>query len=330
MRIINGNRVWAIGIACAAIMSSQVMAELANDRLSEGGKQTTAMELAWESIPGAVGYEVAVLFNGELLDISRQTNATITRETVCGPGYYTTLVRELAASGAGAWSAPVTFTEKRELTPESKAPLTAPPKSFSWNRTTTATRYLVKLFWYSSATGQYGIKKEVWVPQTGSATIYWYPTAGLIGNGKYKLQVTDYAGTKPGMTGTVYFEVKASQAGTWRSSSSNKYALSVTADALGNISGAQLTAFYNDGWFSKDSYTFAANAITKSGSSFVAEKKIVVTNRSGTSLYYYKISGTFQANGSITGTWKASYYQKPSYLPSARTNTKQGSFTAQR
>ena len=327
MRVISGNKLWILGVVCAGMMGSQVTAE-PGDR-QEGGEPPTAMNLAWESIPGAVGYDVAVLFNGELVDTVRQTHEAITLEALFGPGYYTAIVRGLNAGGTGAWSEPVTFTEKREVTSGGKAALTAPPKSFSWNRTATATRYLVRLSRYSSATGQYGIKKKVWVPQTGSATIYWYPTAGLIGNGKYKVQVTDYAGTKPGMTGTMYFEVKTSQAGIWRSSSSNKYALSVTADALGKISGAQLTAFYNDGWFSKDSYTFAASDITKSGSSFVAEKKTGVVNSAGESLYYYKISGTLQANGSITGTWKASYYQKPRYY-SAHTNTKQGTFTALR
>jgi hypothetical protein len=333
MRVISGNKLWILGVVCAGMMGSQVTAETAEpgDRL-EGGELPTAMNLAWESIPGAVGYDVAVLFNGELVDTVRQTHEAITLEALFGPGYYTAIVRGLNAGGTGAWSEPVTFAEKREVTSGGKAALTAPPKSFSWNRTATATRYLVRLFWYNGATGQYVLKKEAWVAQSASSPIYWYPPAGMIGNGKYKVQVTDYAGTKPGMTSTLFFKVKIPvtlPVGTWLSSSANKYGLSVTVNSLAQISGAQLTAYYNDGWFSKDSYTFAASDITKNGSSFVAKKEKGIVNSSGESLYYYEISGTLQANGSITGTWKASYYQKPRFY-SAHTNTKQGTFTAWR
>lgn len=116
--------------------------------------------------------------------------------------------------------------------------------------------------------------------------------------------------------------------GIWRAQQANVYSLSVTVDASGAISSAFLKVYYNDGWLSSDSRTFSASRITTSGSSFAA--KISEQNHSyGSSLHYFEIIGTFQANGTITGTYKASYYHDPPGMR-ARTNTKQGSFTAHR
>jgi hypothetical protein len=117
--------------------------------------------------------------------------------------------------------------------------------------------------------------------------------------------------------------------GTWSASAANTYSLWVTVNTQNRVSSAYLKVYYNDGWFGSDAYTFSSSDITQSGSSFLAKKERAVINSAGTSLYYYEIAGTFQANGTITGTYKASYYQDPSWTY-ARTNTKQGNFTAAR
>jgi hypothetical protein len=117
--------------------------------------------------------------------------------------------------------------------------------------------------------------------------------------------------------------------GTWRASSPSSYELSVTVNANSQVSSATLKVYYNDGWLSSDSYTFGPKDITQNGSSFVATEHKFSSNSVGIVDRKYDIEGTFQANGTITGTWRGSYLDDPSG-PTIHTNVKNGNFTARR
>jgi hypothetical protein len=117
--------------------------------------------------------------------------------------------------------------------------------------------------------------------------------------------------------------------GTWAAAAANTFSLTVTVDTAGTVSGAYLKVYYNDGWLGNDSYTFSSADITQEGAMFTATKEKGTFNAAGDSLYFYAIIGTFQANGTITGSFKGSYYQDPIWS-TPHMNTREGNFTATR
>ncbi len=173
----------------------------------EPGWQTVTC--AWTEAEGADGYNLKVVYNGELLEkIEDRLQTHYPLVKAFQPGYYSLFVQSVNTYGNGPWSPVRTFIVSRDMTPGNDRTLAGPPRGFEWTRSKGAARYLVKLARYDKALQKFVPLREVWTPQpAGGITPRWTPAITLT-SGAYRWSVTDYIGKKAGYTSVDYFQIR--------------------------------------------------------------------------------------------------------------------------
>jgi len=117
--------------------------------------------------------------------------------------------------------------------------------------------------------------------------------------------------------------------GYWSASSSNNYSIWFRVNSSGNVYSAYLKVYFNDGWMGSLGYTFEPEDITIDGNAFTCNKEDGTFNSAGDSLYLYQFWGVLNGDGSVSGEWRCSYYQDPSWA-SPHFNERSGTFRATR
>lgn len=118
--------------------------------------------------------------------------------------------------------------------------------------------------------------------------------------------------------------------GYWTASAPDEYNLSVTVGNPGQIEQCYLKVYFADGTYPCGEASFAPADIDWDGTAFTAAKTKHSANEMGEWTEQYRITGTFQNNGSITGSWFGFYRWEPAAESDPKTNSKGGLFTAWR
>ena len=117
--------------------------------------------------------------------------------------------------------------------------------------------------------------------------------------------------------------------GYYSASASNNYSIWFRVNSSGEVYSAYLKVYFNDGWFSSLNYTFELKDITIDGNAFTCNKEDGTFNSAGNSLYLYQFMGVLNTDGSVSGEWRCSYYNDPTWS-SPKKNERSGTFRATR
>jgi hypothetical protein len=167
-----------------------------------------SMSIVWLPASGATRYRGIVLRNGFMYVGYNGTSTNTTFSVTWEPAHYSIIVTPSNSYGQGEASIPVNFTVQRKMTPGSEDSLAANPIKLYWSHSPDCTRYRVRLYRYTPATGVYDLLKEDSIVQSvGDQS--WKPGGGLMDViGSYKWQVTDFKGDTPLYTTADYFSIQ--------------------------------------------------------------------------------------------------------------------------